>query len=460
METQKVLQFAANEDEGKLAHRMIASHFPNFSIINCYTLEQVLEILTVDGPFLFLIFDTDQKDYTADEFFLRTEDYVGKRATMILTTEATMKSTVSSKMLNDPSIAVLTKPLKADEFKISVKQLMDWHKQVQFEESIDEFRREDLHPMKLRNFYLFEKMPYDVYMELTATKFGKIISKDKPYSHALIHSYAKRNVKQLYLKKDEFLKFLDKSIMSLMKAYHTKLSDRKNYILLHLKTAFFTHQYINALNVSPDLNALMENFVKSVTATCKMYDDLLEILNDVPPISQVTFAYQSIYTCYLCHFILFHLGWHADMSRDKLYLAAMLQDLKLSDEEMIKITSTKDPIYMNLPPEKKEIFNQHPLEGAKIADNFSSFTELNFIIAEHHEHPTGEGIPYGLNTSSITTISSIMIIACNYVSRMSSSHVTPEMHQEIYSQMKKVYNTGNFKEPLKALGKALKFIKA
>lgn len=82
--------------------------------------------------------------------------------------------------------------------------------------------------MRLRNFYLFEQVPYDVYIELTSTKFGKVITKDKFYSHQIIQNYSRKNIKYLYLRKDEHLKFLDTSIKNLLKIYDAKLSDKKS----------------------------------------------------------------------------------------------------------------------------------------------------------------------------------------------------------------------------------------
>jgi hypothetical protein len=75
---------------------------------------------------------------------------------------------------------------------------------------------------------------------------------------------------------------------------------------------------------------------------------------------------------------------------------------------------------------------------------------------EQHEHPTGDGFPKGLNSSGLTTISCIFILASNFVSRMALTPKSPTQHRDILNNMKRVYNTGNFKDPLKALERALR----
>lgn len=452
----KVLHLTSNQEDGLTIHRMVKSQMTKAELIECYSVEDALTFLTNDGPFYFIIFDADIKGVTAEEFTKEAEEIAGKRATLIVGSSNQVRATVTSRILNDNSMIVIEKPVPLDEFKKAVKHALDWGKKEEFEQSINEFTKDDLHPMKIRNFYLFDQLPYDVYLELTTTKFGKIISKNKPYNHTLIHSYAKKNIKQLYLKKDDFLKFLDQSIKNLLKMYEGKLSERKRYISLHLKTAFFIHQYIKVLNVSDDVNLLTQKYIQSVSQTCRNYENLSTLLHDFPEGQPFSFATQTVYSSYLCHFILQTMGWHADMSKDKLILSCLLQDIALNNEDLIKIRSLNDPQLKLFPEEDQIAFAEHPLNAALVSNYFSGFTEVDFIIAEHHEHPNGDGFPKELNSSSLTTISCIMILAASFTSRLASSARTDNVYLEIYSQMKRIYNTGNFKEPLKALERALK----
>ena len=147
----------------------------------------------------------------------QVEELVGKRAHILVGSINQVKSQASSQLLNDPSVSIVEKPIRSDDFKKAIAHSIEWEKKEEFEHSISEFSKEELHPMKIRNFYLFDQLPYDVYLELTPTKYGRIISKNKTYRHQIIHSYAKKNIKHLYLKKDDYLTFLDSSIKTLLK---------------------------------------------------------------------------------------------------------------------------------------------------------------------------------------------------------------------------------------------------
>ena len=435
----------------------MGNHAPKVQLIMCHEPENLMDLMTNDGPFSFVVILIDNKNITVVDIYQTIIDTLGVRPFVFIGTMNSVKSQLTNDMVHNQQTNDLVElPIILDEFKKAINLAIDWVKKEEFEESILEFSRDDLHPMRLRNFYLFEQVPYDVYIELTATKFGKVISKDKFYSHQIIQNYSRKNIKYLYLRKDDHLKFLDTSIKNLLKIYEAKLSDRKKYLLLHMKTAFFMHQFIKAASVSDEINKLAHYFIESVSALVRTYDNVSELLDSVSDSTNVTFAEQSVATAYVCERILLNMGWTADMTRGKLILASLLQDITLSNDDLIKIRSINDPNLKMFSEEEQEDFKNHPQKSAQLATFFNGFSDVDFILMEQHEHPTGDGFPKGLNSSGLTTISCIFILASNFVSRMALTPKSPTQHKEILMNMKRVYNTGNFKDPLKAMEKALK----
>lgn len=417
----------------------------------------LMELLTTDGPFLFVVIDIDNKNIDVSETYNMITDTLGTRPVIFVGSPVSVKSYITNAILQQVNTNFIVEtPLTPEEVKSAVNSSIDWIKKEEFEESILEFTRDDLHKMRLRNFYLFEQIPYDVYLELTPTKFGKIITKNKTYSHQLIQTYSRKNVKHLYLRKDEYLKFLDTTIKNLLKIYDVKLSDRKKYIILHLKTIFIIHQFLKTVSVSDDVIKLTHLFIDSTREIVKSKENVVELINQLVKSPNMTFAEHSLATAYVCESILYYMGWNADMSRDKLLLASILQDIGLSNDEMIKIRSLNDPSFKNLSEEDQLEFSNHPLRAAELSTFFSGFSDVDFILSEQHEHPTGGGFPKGLNSSGLTTISCIFILASNFIARIATSNKDANAIKEILGSMGRIYCTGNFKDPLKALEKTFK----
>ncbi len=435
----------------------MGNNYPKVQLVGLRGPESLMDMLTADGPFSFIVINIDNKNIVVADLYQQINDTLGVRPFVFIGTPNSVKSQITNDMVhNQQTNALVELPLVLEEFKKAVNLAIDWVKKEEFEESILEFSRDDLHPMRLRNFYLFEQLPYDVYIELTSTKFGKVITKDKFYSHQIIQNYSRKNIKYLYLRKDEHLKFLDTSIKNLLKIYDAKLTDRKKYLVLHLKTAFFMHQFIKAASVSEDVNKLAHYFIDSVSALVRTYENLSDLLDNISETGNITFAEQSVATAYVCEKILSNMGWTADMTRGKLILAALLQDVTLGNDDLIKIRSLNDPNLKMFSEEEQEDFKNHPQKAANLSTFFNGFSDVDFILMEQHEHPTGDGFPKGLNSSGLTTISCIFILASNFVSRMALTPKSPTQHKDILTSMKRIYNTGNFKDPLKALEKALK----
>ena len=453
----KALFIGNTPEDNKTIIRLMGNHFPKIQMVVCNEPEGLMDFMTNDGPFSFVVISIDNKNISAEEIYHNITDTLGLRPFVFIGSVNSVKSQLTNEMLqNQQTNALVELPLVLEELKKAINLAIEWIKKEEFEESILEFSRDDLHPMRLRNFYLFESVPYDVYIELTATKFGKVISKDKFYSHQVIQNYSRKNVKYLYLRKDEHLNFLDSSIKNLLKIYKAKFTDRKKYLVLHLKSAFFMHQFIQALSVSDEVNKLAHCFIESVSGLVKATENFSELLDSVSESTNVTFAEQSVSTAYVCEKILLNMGWTADMTRGKLILAALLQDISLNNDDLIKIRSLNDPNLKMFSEEEQVGFKDHPQKAANISTFFNGFSDVDFILIEQHEHPTGDGFPKGLNSSGLTTISCIFILASNFVSRMAQTQKSPSQHRDILVSMKRVYNTGNFKEPLKALERAFK----
>lgn len=453
----KVLFLSNTPESTTSIKRLMGNNFPKIQMVEITASTNLMEMMTTDGPFSFVVVDIDNKSIDVNESYNLITNTLGTRPFVFIGSPVSVKSYITNAILQRPlTNFIVETPLVPDEFKKAVAGSIEWVKNEEFEESILEFSRDDLHKMRLRNFYLFEQMPYDVYLELTPTKFGKVITKNKIYSHQIIQNYSRKNIKYLYLRKDEHLKFLDTSIKNLLKIYEAKLTDRKKYIILHLKTVFFIHQFIKTLSVSDDIVKLTHMFIDSVREVVKAQESMTELLEQITENPNMTFAEHSLGTAYVCESILYNMGWSADMSRDKLLLASILQDISLSNDEMIKIRSLNDPNYKMFSEEDQIEFKTHPLKAAQLSTFFSGFSDVDFILSEQHEHPTGDGFPKGLNSSGLTTISCIFILASNFVARIAMSGKGSASYKEILGSMKRVYNTGNFKDPLKALEKSFK----
>jgi hypothetical protein len=355
------------------------------------------------------------------------------------------------------SFYFLAQPFQESQFLDTFNAAITWVKENEFQQSVNDFDRSELQEIRIKNFYLFNEIPYDTYLQLTSLKYGKIIQGNYPYSHYQIYYYAQKGVKYLYLKKDDHLKFLSSSIINISKFYTVKNLEIKKIILLHQQSVFFIHEFVKLVSVTEDVIKLTQLLIESCDQLIRLETDLNMIFQLVIQNRAIIFAQQTLLSIYLSRSILLKMRWFSDMAFNKLALAAILQDIYLENDQFIGISSIKDPLFKSLTEEEQIIFFEHPQKAANLARVFHGFTDVDFILEEHHERPTSDGFPKQSNSSTLSTVSCIFILVNNIISNISkSTSYSATTLKDIYTHLRPNFKNGNSKDPFKALEKIVK----
>ncbi len=452
----KALFICDQKEEWSTHSNLFKTHFKDVELVCAIKGSDALEYLSYEGPFAIIIIECSIQSDEPTELVHKIIDVVGERPIIFTGTKVMINRVDDNLLLNHSLNDIIYKPYTPDNFKDTLDSAFKWAKDEEFEQSIEELDREELLPMKIRNFYLFKEVPYDVYLELTSTKFIKIIGKNRPYTHANILTYARKNIKSLFLRKDDYLKFLEDGISKVSEILNTKNLKSQIAIPFQIRATLLIHQYVRTVGISSDIIKLSTRVIE---VTGEVFDlhrynhkNAKELLNNIP-FSSGDFAEQSILTAYLCEAILDGLGWKSDLSRKKLGLAAILQDSMLSNEDLVKIRSLDDPNFQMFTTEEQKEFIDHPTKAAELAQHFQGYPDADYVIAQHHERPDGTGFPAGLQSNRFSAHSCAFILASTYVTRFSNTQRTHEDKVQILQEFKRLFNVGNFKAPLKELTK-------
>src|SRR5690606_9882370 len=105
-----------------------------------------------------------------------------------------------------------------------------------------------------------------------------------------------------------------------------------------------------------------------------------------------------------------------------------------------------------------EDYVAHPVRAAVIASQFTSFTDVDYIVELHHELPNRKGFPNTPQHTKLTPICSIFNISQHIASELDLIKKPNNQHLlKILRAMNRDYNIGSFKEALKISRKALSF---
>lgn len=453
----KALFVCDDKEEWALLNNLFKAHFAKVELVCALKAETAFEYLSYEGPFGLILIDAGTKSIEPSELARQALELVGDRPLIFLGDKVMIRDRVDEELIqNHDCNDVIYRPYDLESFKEIIQTGLDWAKEEEFEQSVQEFERTELIPMKLRSFYLFDQLDYDVYVELTQTKFARVLSAGKPYTQSMIHAYAKKNVKFLYLKKNEYLRFLDDSINSLTQSLTINQNSVKKTLAIQIKSVVIIHQYINAVGVTDNLIELVQLLIQKTAEVSKASNGLKDVLSRFPRVG-LDIAEHSILTMYVCESLCAFMGWSSEMTRAKLGLSSILQDCALSNENLLKINRLDDPYLDMFTEQERKEFEEHPHKAAEYANYFTGIPESDYLLRQHHELPNGEGFPGKMNANKLTLLSCTFILASHYCARLVSSKAkTNNLLQEVYLNFKLQYNTGNFKDPLMALEKSVK----
>jgi response regulator RpfG family c-di-GMP phosphodiesterase len=151
--------------------------------------------------------------------------------------------------------------------------------------------------------------------------------------------------------------------------------------------------------------------------------------------------------CALAHKV----GWRSQSTYFKLTLAAFLHDISLKEDRLATVFDLElfEKSGNGEPEEIREI-RIHPARSAEYARQFQEIpSEVEQIVAQHHERPDGTGFPRGLVVRYFTPLSALFVIAQDLIEY---SNTASELSFDAFFEKKELeYNVGIFRKLSRAL---------
>lgn len=454
----KTLLLSDEKTQWEQVRRTIRSLYPQLELICAVNKEEALNYASFEGPFGFFLIDAEIKAEDPDEVTKTLLDICGNRPSLFIGKDTIIRDRISSELfLGNEFNDSIFKPFEVDDFKMKVDQALTWAKKEEFEESLVDVNPEDYLPMKIRSFYLYNQFPYDVFMEVTSTKYMKILPANKSYSLSMLSEYAKKNVKFFYIKKDDQLEYLENESKKCLKSLTGLVPSSKESYTLLLKSINILHQYINAIGVTPSvltLGSLITDTIFEVSSHYRLFRNVMERY----PQDYEGVASKSLLCALICDSLCVGIGWNSSLTRKKLILASILQDVTLREDNLTHITMLSDPKLQSFTQKQVEDYVAHPVRAAVIASQFTSFTDVDYIVELHHELPNRKGFPNTPSHTKLTPICSVFNISQHIASELDLIKKPNNQHLvKILRAMNRDYNIGSFKEALKISRKVLSF---
>lgn len=456
----KALLISEHEEDAQIIANIVKTAQSNIQVILADGPEQAMDEAGNNGPFGIYILDVDLKDIDVNALGLNLIEFTGARPILFIGTEQLFKDRIGQDLYNSNEYnQEIFKPVEREEFRdelsSALNKALGWVKKEEFAENVIEIDPSEYVQMKLRSFYMYEIFPYDIYLPMTSTCYVKIISADKTYSHKTLAGYARRNVRHLYIKKDDHLKFLETESKKCLKALKDIKLDHKDIYLVFLRSISIFHEFLNSVGPSAEAMLLADKTIETIIHHFEKKVYLTNILKIYPTYYQ-GISSKSLLTAFISIALGNLAGWESITTKKKLVISSLLQDFNLKDDLLSKINYESSLELKNFPEDLRDNFLGHPVHNADVSKLFTAYPDIDHIIENHHELPSRKGFPHKPSLSKLTQINAVFNIAQCIAAEIDGEEINNALLTKTLKGMSREYAQGVFKETLKQAQKALK----
>lgn len=303
------------------------------------------------------------------------------------------------------------------------------------------------------NFYefmTFNLSPCDIYIRIGSNNYIKIINKDEIYTKELLDSYRSKQITKLFIRNNDLNTF-NKNLYDYIHDNLKKSNNITNRLTACIAGLEFVEQGMTNLGIGQKHIEIaletVDEVLKSIGQHPEIYKRVHNFLSVKSYLSEHSIAV-SIISCAIAR----EMKMSNVSTLKKLAAASLFHDISLKDKKLSLIVNTDSMEYLDIDEKTKKSFSEHIYESV---DFIKQIPSLNFnaenIILEHHERPDGRGFPRGLDSFNITPLSSIFILAEEFVHQIFRYGFTTKERDKILERISGEYHRGIYKDPMNAL---------
>lgn len=294
----------------------------------------------------------------------------------------------------------------------------------------------------------------DVYIRLGPDHYLKIFQQGDVFDEGDFHRYThEKKIEYFYVSKHSSRQFSGQlttrveEMLASGKATYQEL-DR---VAHDMQAA--TYSMIQACGVTEEVKEMTKTNVNVILKTVQKSPGLAEILERMKKETSEYIVGHSMALAQVACALAGQVSWLSGITFQKLILAAMFHDLSLKDNEVARLSTLEEAkgqkgLFLS---ESIEDFKLHPIRGVDMVNQVPDLpADVDTIIRQHHERPDGSGFPAKITTTHFAPLSSLFIIAHDFLDYSYQVKGTPNVKTFI-EQYPERWSVGYFKKILLAL---------
>lgn len=279
-------------------------------------------------------------------------------------------------------------------------------------ESVEESVESKFRGIPIDQFITSSHMISDVYVRLSEKKFIRVTCAGDKVRVDRLKVYQSKNVGQLYVRGEDFHKYLNFSLKLAQAAVASKRVSIGTKSQLYRHTTKVLVDQVCLDGVDRQTLSSAHQVVEDVVGAIMEDNSLLELMNCLSSRDDRLYAH-SLAVSVLSTMIAKDHGWTAPPILFKVVLGALFHDV--GKREIPPEVLSKPRV--QLTAEEIRLIESHATRGRDILSLISSIpSEVALVAYHHHENQTGTGYPQGLSSNQISPIAKLVAVTDKFCS--------------------------------------------
>lgn len=277
----------------------------------------------------------------------------------------------------------------------------------------------DFVEIPIGDFVRGKSVDFDIYIRLeaenttsTTQRFVKLARGAEDLSHDRIDSFIEKGIHFLYLKKDDFNKYLLFESTIIAAAAQSDIVLQKKMQLVRVTFDMLQKKFMRCELVEEDFR-IAAKIVESTISVLASLPDGESLLASLEGLPRNLYSHGSAVSI-LATLIAKKLKWTSSSALRKVSMAGLFHDIGKRDfpRELIMMPLEK------MSEADKKLYETHPILGSEILKRSHAIPlDVANAVLQHHECMDGSGFPNGLRLGRIQPIALILAVADEFIHR-------------------------------------------
>jgi putative nucleotidyltransferase with HDIG domain len=314
----------------------------------------------------------------------------------------------------------LAKPFDREELFDSIRSCL---KSGEARVTPSEIADEDFCRLGIDDFLSGRHIKFNIFVRLSDSKYVKVAHQGEDLSIDRIRAYRSKNVRYLYLRKEDFKSYVGFSVSLVTAASGSDRITREKKLHLLRHTGEVLLEQIRHDGMDQEAFDQSVSFVESTVSVLSENRDIAQLLELLDSHADYLYAHSlgvSLYSTMIARAV----GWTLPSNLFKVSVGGLLHDV--GEKEIPRDTLMKTRALWT--PEEVQLYETHSVRGAEILSQLRYIpADVIQIVQQHHENCQGLGFPSRLKRKSIHPMSKLVSVANEFCERTLKSPCSPGM---------------------------------